>query len=125
MRRDLAEGILFTDQYELSMAQLYFRMGLAEREARFEHFFRRYPDYGQHQAGYCISAGLTWFCQWLREARFDDDALSHLAAHVTEGGARVFGDDFLGWLADVGDLSALRIEAIPEGRVVHPDVPLQ
>ena len=124
MRRDLAEGILFTDQYQLSMAQLYYRMGLAEREARFEHFFRRYPDYGQHQAGYCISAGLAWFSQWVREARFDDESLEALASHTTDTGARVFGDDFLGWLSDVGDLSALRIEAIPEGRVVHPNVPL-
>ncbi len=124
MDRDTAEGILFTDQYQLAMAQLYFRAGLAERDARFEHLFRRYPDYGQHQAGYCISAGLTWFSQWMREARFDDKSLAHLAAHRTEGGHKVFGDDFLAWLADVGDLSALRIEAIPEGRVVHANVPL-
>ena len=97
MRRDLAEGILFTDQYQLSMAQLYYRMGLAEREARFEHFFRRYPDYGQHQAGYCISAGLAWFSQWVREARFDDESLEALASHTTDTGARVFGDAS-GWL---------------------------
>src|SRR5690606_31714123 len=124
MDRSVAEGILFTDQYQLSMAQLYFRMGLAEREARFEHFFRSYPDYGQHKAGYCVSAGSAWFCQWMREARFDDVALGHLANHTTARGHRVFGDDFLGWLSDVGDLSALRLEAIPAGRVVHPNVPL-
>ena len=123
MDRTVAEGVLFTDQYQLSMAQLYYRAGLAEREARFEHFFRRYPDYGQHQAGYCISAGITWFTQWMREARFDDQALSILAEHHTDG-HRVFGDDFLGWLGDAGDLSALRVEAIPEGRVVHANVPL-
>lgn len=124
MDRSVAEGVLYTDQYQLSMAQLYHRMGLAEREARFEHFFRRYPDYGQHQAGYCISAGMAWFAQWLDEARFDEVVLSRLAAQSSPGGDRVFGDDFLGWLSDVGDLSALRIEAIPEGRVVHPNVPL-
>lgn len=123
MDRTVAEGVLFTDQYQLSMAQLYYRAGLAEREARFEHFFRRYPDYGQHQAGYCVSAGISWFTQWLREARFDDQALSILAKHHSDG-HRVFGDDFLGWLADVGDFSALRVEAVPEGRVVHANVPL-
>ncbi len=56
--RQIAEGLLFTDEYQLTMAQLYYRMGLHEREAQFDHFFRSYPDYGAHQAGYCINAGL-------------------------------------------------------------------
>jgi nicotinate phosphoribosyltransferase len=124
MDRAIAEGILFTDQYQLSMAQLYYRIGLAERDARFEHFFRRYPDYGQHQAGYCINAGMAWFAQWMAGARFDDAALAHLAGHRSGEGQRLFGDDFLGWLADVGDLSSLRLEAVPEGRVVHPNTPI-
>ncbi|MFP3913696.1 MAG: nicotinate phosphoribosyltransferase [Actinomycetota bacterium] len=122
--RAVAEGILFTDQYQLTMAQLYYRMGLAEKQARFEHFFRRYPDYGQHQAGYCVNAGMAWLAQWIQTARFDDAALSHLASHTTADGHRIFGDDFLGWLSEVGDLSSLRIEAVPEGRVVHPNTPL-
>ncbi len=29
--RETAEGLLYTDQYQLSMAQLYYRMGLHER----------------------------------------------------------------------------------------------
>ena len=57
---ELAEGILFTDQYQLTMAQLYFLEGLHERRARFDYFFRSYPDYGRHQAGYCLFAGLEW-----------------------------------------------------------------
>ena len=56
--RPLAEGILFTDQYQLTMAQLYFRTGIHEKAAQFEHFFRNYPDYGMHKAGYCVNAGL-------------------------------------------------------------------
>jgi nicotinate phosphoribosyltransferase len=56
--RRTAEGILFTDQYQLTMAQLYFRMGLHERPALFDYFFRSYPDYGKNKAGYCINAGL-------------------------------------------------------------------
>ncbi len=54
-------GILTTDAYQLTMAQLYFSMGMHEREVRFEHFFRSNPDYGEHQAGYCIAAGLGPF----------------------------------------------------------------
>ena len=47
----LMEGILFTDMYQLTMAQLYFRHGIHEQQAHFDHFFRKYPDYGGHQAG--------------------------------------------------------------------------
>ena len=61
-RRDLTEGFLFTDQYQLTMAQLYWKYGLHERTAQFDYFFRRYPDYGEHQAGYAVFAGLGWLC---------------------------------------------------------------
>lgn len=58
--RPTAEGILYTDEYQLTMAQLYFRTGLHEKNAQFDHFFRSYPNYGDHKAGYCINAGLEW-----------------------------------------------------------------
>ncbi len=38
-----ASGILFTDQYQLTMAQLYFKLGLHEINAQFDHFFRSTP----------------------------------------------------------------------------------
>jgi nicotinate phosphoribosyltransferase len=63
-----AEGILFTDQYQLTMAQLYYRMGLHERPAQFDHFFRSNPDYGAHQAGYCVNARLEWLLDWMQGA---------------------------------------------------------
>ncbi len=124
MDRSLAEGVLYTDQYQLTMAQLYHQHGLAERPARFEHFFRRYPDYGRHQAGYCINAGAAWLADWIRTVRFDDASLDQLRSHRNRNGEPIFGDGFLGWLSDVGDFSSLRIEAIPEGRVVHANVPI-
>ena len=34
------------------MAQLYYRHGIHEQESLFDHFFRSYPNYGEHQAGY-------------------------------------------------------------------------
>ncbi len=55
---DLTTGVLFTDHYQLTMAQLYWKEGLAERRAQFDYAFRHYPDYGEHQAGYVITAGL-------------------------------------------------------------------
>lgn len=124
MDRSVAEGVLYTDQYQLTMAQLYFKAGLAQRPARFEHFFRSYPDYGRHQAGYCINAGAAWLADWVRGARFDQASLDHLRSHRNRVGERLFDEDFVSWLSDVGDFSALKFEAIPEGRVVHPNVPL-
>ncbi len=39
-------------------------------------------------------------------------------------GKRVFDDDFLAWLRHEGDFSGISIQAVKEGRVVHPNVPL-
>lgn len=122
--RRLAEGILFTDQYQLTMAQLYFRMGLHEREAQFDHFFRSYPDYGAHQAGFCVNAGLDWLIDWMQEVRFGEEELGYLRAMTSRTGQRLFADDFLEWLGANGDFSGITLRAVPEGRVVHANTPL-
>ena len=119
-----AEGILFTDQYQLTMAQLYYRMGLHERHAQFDHFFRSYPDYGSHQAGYCINAGLAWLLDWMQEACFRDQDVETLHGRTGRTGKRIFDDDFLTWLRENGTFDGITMRAIPEGRVVHPNVPL-
>lgn len=122
--RRTAEGILYTDQYQLTMAQLYFRMGLHEKPAQFDHFFRRYPDYGSHKAGYCVTAGLAWLLDWMREAVFREEDIAYLRSQTDRVGNRIFAEDFLQWLRDGFSFDALTIRAIPEGRVVHPNVPL-
>ncbi len=122
--RRTAEGILYTDQYQLTMAQLYYRMGLHERHAQFDHFFRSYPDYGEHQAGYCVSAGLEWLLDWMAQAHVRDADVEYLRAQRGQTGERVFDDDFLTWLREQATFDALTVHAIPEGRVVHPNVPL-
>lgn len=120
----ITEGILFTDQYQLSMAQLYFRQGLHKTRVQFDHFFRSYPDYGHHRAGYCINAGLEWLLDWLQTARFSSDAIAYLRSQTGQTGASVFDEDFLAWLQNDFSFEHLTIRAIPEGRVVHPHVPL-
>ncbi len=122
--REIAEGILFTDYYQLTMAQVYYRMGLHEKTVQFDHFFRGYPDYGVHKAGYCISAGLEWLLDWMHTAHFSPDDIDYLRAQTSRTGVRVFDDDFLAWLSTNGTFEGLTIHAIPEGRVVHPNVPL-
>lgn len=124
--KETAEGILFTDQYQLTMAQLYYRMGLHQKEVQFDHFFRDYPDYGLHRAGYCINAGLEWFINWVQQARFKDKDIEFLRGQKGRTGRPIFAGDFLAWLKSIGDapFAGLNIRATPEGRVVHANVPL-
>jgi len=119
-----AEGILFTDEYQLTMAQLYYRMGLHERMAQFDHFFRSYPDYDTHQAGYCINAGLEWLLDWMSEARVRDEDIAYLRSQRGQTGRPLFDDDFLKWFRQHGAFDSIMMHAIPEGRVVHPNVPI-
>jgi nicotinate phosphoribosyltransferase len=120
----IAEGILFTDYYQLTMAQVYYRMGLHEKYVQFDHFFRDYPDYGLHKAGYCITAGLEWLLDWMRDAHFEDDDIDYLRQQTNRTGQRVFDEDFLKWLGANGTFDGISMHAIPEGRVVHPNEPL-
>lgn len=119
-----AEGILFTDEYQLTMAQFYYRMGVHEQPAQFDHFFRHYPNYGLHKAGYCINAGLEWLIDWMQNVRFEDKDLAYLRSQKTRTGKPLFEEDFLGWLKTNGNFGGLSLDAIPEGRVVHPQEPL-
>jgi len=124
VNRAAMEGILFTDHYQLSMAQLYYRAGLHETTVQFDHFFRRYPNYDSHQAGYCVSAGLEWLLDWMKDARFRAEDIAYLRSQRDSVGKQLFADDFLVWLAKYGNFDGITLRAIPEGRVVHPNTPL-
>ena len=123
-RRALTRGMLFTDMYQLTMSQLYFRMGMHERLVQFDHFFREYPDYGSHQAGFCVNAGLEWLVEWMQSVHFLAEDIDYLRSQKTRRGNQLFQDDFLEWLKNNGDFNGISLWAIPEGRVVHPNIPL-
>lgn len=117
-------GILATDQYQLTMAQLYWKEGLAERPAQFDYFFRSYPDYGTHQAGYCVFAGLGWLLGWMESARFTNVELESVRAQKDRNGQPRFDPAFIDWIAAHGDFSEIEVSAVPEGRVVHANAPI-
>jgi nicotinate phosphoribosyltransferase len=122
--RKTAEGILYTDLYQITMAQVFFRTGLHTRPAQFDHFFRSYPAYGMHKAGYCVNAGLEWLLDWMKESKFRDEDIERLRGQKSRDGNQLFADDFLDWLRKNGTFDGISMYAIPEGRVVHPNVPL-
>ncbi len=124
MDRTISTGMLFTDQYQLSMAQLYFKHGLHTRQVQFDYFFRNYPDYGSHQAGYCVSAGLGTLLEWMDGLRFTEADLDCLRSQTSPDGRQMFREDFLHWLKNDGHFGSVSIQAIPEGRIIHPGIPL-
>lgn len=124
MTDPLLHGVLFTDLYQLTMAQVYFSHGIAEQEASFEHYFRTYPSYGEHRAGYCVSAGLEPLLDRLDEHRFDRPALAALGEMRSGSGAALFGKEFLDWLGAHGDFGGLTMRAALDGRLVHPHTPI-
>ncbi len=121
---DRSRGILGTDQYQLAMAQVYWKEGLADRPALFDYFFRRYPDYGNHQAGYCVTAGMGPLVDWMEGVRFEKDDIEAIASQRSVTGEPRFDKGFLKWLDQYGDLSAVEVVAVPEGRVVHANAPV-
>lgn len=102
---------LFTDFYELTMAQGFRKRGMDKR-AVFETFFRRQPFGG----GFSVFAGLETFLDALRSFRFEKEDIDYLR------GLGAFDADFLDYLRGFrfgGD-----VWAVPEGSVVFPQEPL-
>ena len=102
---------LYTDLYELSMAQGYFFSGLHERRAEFDYFFRRMPC----GSGYVIFAGLADLVRALENFRYADEDLNYLSGQG-------FRKEFLDYLKNfrfTGELIAPR-----EGEVVFNNEPL-
>ncbi len=102
---------LYTDFYELTMAQGYFKHGLHDQPAVFDYFFRRMPC----GSGYVIFAGLADLLEALKDFRYDERALSFLKKQG-------FQDDFLQFLA--GFRFRGKILAPKEGEVVFNNEPL-
>ncbi len=102
---------LFTDLYELTMAQGYFLHGM-DQQAVFDMFFRRPPFRGSLS----VFGGLGDLVEQLEALHFTDDDIAYL------GGLGMFKPEFLEYLREfsfTGDLYAM-----DEGSVVFPQEPL-
>lgn len=109
---------LLTDLYQLTMAQGYWRSGLAEREAVFHLTFRRCPFEGE----YAIACGLATAVQWLQQFQFEGEDLRYLAQQTGSNGQPLFDENFLDFLRPQG--LSCDLDALPEGTLAFPHEPL-
>ncbi|MDR0452705.1 MAG: nicotinate phosphoribosyltransferase, partial [Treponema sp.] len=105
------QSALFTDFYSLTMAQGYWKMGMACRSI-FEMFFRRQPFNG----GFSVFAGLEPLLETIRRFSFSPEDISYLRS------LNMFEDAFLDYLK--GFRFTGSIYAMDEGRIVFPHEPL-
>ncbi len=102
---------LFTDLYELTMAQAYFSQGMYA-PATFSLTVRSYPP----NRGYLVSAGLDDVLDYLEGLRFGGEAIGYLDS------LGIFTADFLDYLGGVRFTGSVR--AVPEGRLFFADEPV-
>ena len=120
LNKDLyrAHLVLLTDLYQLTMAQGFWKKGIAERNAVFHLYFRN-PVF---KGGYAISCGLQYAVDWLENFHFEPDDLDYLSSLRNPDGTALLDRDFLQHL---GNLKfTCDVDAIEEGRVVFPQEPL-
>jgi len=106
-----ASPTLFTDLYELTMAQAYYHRGM-DQVGHFEVFVRDLPEHW----GFFVMAGLPEVESYVREFRFSDEDLRYLRS------TRLFEGDFLVHLATMK--LYVEIRALPEGTVFFPNEPI-
>ena len=102
---------LFTDFYELTMAQGYWKQNMNQTVV-FDMFFRKNPFNG----GFSVFAGIETLLDTITNFRFSEDDIEYLKEQ------KIFEQGFLDYLKDfkfTGDLYSMA-----EGTVIFPQEPL-
>lgn len=102
---------LYTDYYELTMAQGYVLSGMHEKKACFDYFFRKLPFKG----GYVVFAGLQDLLEILSNYSFQDDDIVYLRQ-------RGFKEPFLNYLKNFRFKGT--IHSVKEGEIIFPNEPV-
>ncbi|HHT0594314.1 TPA: nicotinate phosphoribosyltransferase [Legionella anisa] len=100
----------YTDQYQLSMAQVYFLKGQKNNTAVFDYFFRKLP-FG---SGYAIFAGLTDLLEILENYHFNERDIHFLQS-------KGMHPEFLDYLKNFRFNGT--VYALSEGDIVFPTCP--
>jgi nicotinate phosphoribosyltransferase len=102
---------LYTDHYELVMAQGYYLSGRHEKQACFDYFFRKIPFGG----GFVVFSGLTSLFEMLENFKFDETACGYL---LSIG----FNPQFVNFLRDFSLKAS--IYSVQEGEIIFPNEPV-
>ncbi len=102
---------LYTDFYELTMAQGYFFTQKHEMPATFDYFFRKLPFRG----GYVVFAGLMDVLDTLENFRFEADDLAYLKKQG-------FQHEFLTYLESFQFKGS--VFSVREGEIIFPNEPV-
>ena len=102
---------LYTDMYELAMAEAYFKEKKQDEPACFDYFFRKLPFGG----GYVIFCGLGELLPVIETLHFNSDEIDWLHKQG-------FNKDFLSWLEAFRFKGTIR--SMQEGEIAFPLEPL-
>jgi len=102
---------LYTDHYELTMAQGYFLSGLKDKKASFDYFFRKNPFDG----GFVVFAGLSDLLQLVENYRFSQNDCIHLESIG-------FDKKFTEYLKNFKFSG--NIYSVQEGELIFPNEPI-
>ncbi len=108
---------LLTDQYELIMAQGYWRLDMAEREAVFYLGYRSNPFDGNH----VIACGLAEVIKFLTHYAFSESDIAYLQSCRAPDGGTLFSPKFLQYLSELK--FTCDVDAVPEGTLIQPKEP--
>lgn len=103
---------LMTDFYEITMANGYFKKGMADQICYFDVFFRTIPDGG----GFAILCGIEQVIDYIKNLHFTSEEIEFLR------GKKIFDEEFLKMLKDfkfTGDIYAMK-----EGTPIFPGEPI-
>jgi nicotinate phosphoribosyltransferase len=101
----------YTDQYQITMGQVYFKKGETTQIAVFDYFFRKLPFGG----GYAIFAGLQDLLKILSDFKFSEEDLEYLKEQN-------FDKDYIEYLKDFRFKG--RIYSVLEGEPVFAGAPI-
>ena len=101
----------YTDQYQITMSQVYFHRGMKDETAIFDYFFRKTPFKG----GFVVFAGLEDFLETVQNLRFDEKDLDLLRREGMD-------DEFLDYLENFRFSGTIR--SAREGDLIFPNRPV-
>ena len=105
------DSALYTDMYEIAMAQAYFKHGNYNTPACFDYFFRKLP----YEGGYVVFCGLGELLPIIENLHFNKEEIDWL---FKTG----FDKNFLEWLEAFRFKGTIR--SMQEGEIVFPLEPL-